>query len=424
MNLLLTGLNHKSAPISVREKISFDPANLPKAFELFRGLPEIRESLILSTCNRTEIYVVTQASELNGLIPECLGRFHELPTQAFLNHLYTKEGTDVARHLFTVTAGLDSLVLGEGQILNQVRRFYRYAQEAGNVGTVLHRLCSHALEAGKRIRRETTLGENPRSIGEAALDLARQIFGSLEGKGVLILGGGKMGRALVDALARSRQSKIMVAARNFEKGKTMAHELGAVAYPLEQIELPLLEANIVITATGSPTPLLTKAFLQKMMKERREAPLFIIDIAVPRDVDANAGELENLFLYNIDDLQEIVKQGNETVEKEMTKANRILEEELSKFIAWKESLQIIPTLRALTRKIEAVKADEIRKALAKFSKLGQRERKIVENLAHSLIGKIMHRPLVQLKTYRGGSLGKDYLEVARDLFGLGEDDDA
>ncbi len=423
MNLVLAGINYKTAPVSIRESIAFRDDDLPKAFELIRTFSEIRESAILSTCNRTEIYAVTNSLEMSDVIPEYLARYHEIPSKSFLPHLYTKEGLDAARHLFVVTSGLDSLVVGENQILSQVKQFFRRAQEAKSLGTILHRLFQCAILAGKRIRHETTLGENPGSVGEAAVELAKQIFGELKEKAVLVLGAGKMGRLILEALTSAGVSSPMVASRTFEKAKEVAEELHGIPYSLDDLDQPLQKSDIIITATNAATPVLKRARLEGLMRERRFSPLFIIDIGVPRDVEATAGQLENLFLYNIDDLKQIVSKSNESLQKEMVKAEEILDEELLKFQTWKDSLQVIPIIKALTFRMEEFKSKETEKVFQKFPNLSEQEREAIENLAHSLINKILHRPLVQLKTFADHPLGIEYLEVTRTLFGLGEKND-
>lgn len=418
MNLLLTGLNHKTAPVSIREKIAFRPEELPEAFRAFRAFPEIRESLILSTCGRTEIYVVTHAADVNGLIPECLAKYHEISPLTFKNHLYFKEGIEAARHLFCVTSGLDSLVLGEDQILSQVKQYFRVAQDSKTLGVILHRLFQRAIEAGKRIRRETTLGENPGSIGEAALELAKQIFGSLKGRTVLVLGGGEMGRLILEALATSGVSNPMVVTRTREKVEEFVRQIKGTAYSLDEMDTPLLQADILIAASGSTVPLLSRAKLESIMKARRYAPLFVIDIAVPRDIDESAGQLENLFLYDIDDLQQIVENAAGPLQRELVKAHQILEEELKQFQSWLFSLQVTPTIRALTDKFEEMKIKEVQKILSKFPHLSERERAAFHSLAHGLIRKILHQPLIQLKSHAHHPLGAEYVEIVRTLFGL------
>jgi len=421
MNLLLTGLNHKTAPVNIREKIAISFEDLPRAFQLFRQVPQIRESLILSTCNRTEVYTVLHAPAESGFISECLGKLRHISPEAFAPHLYTKRDAEAAKHLFCVAGGLDSLVLGEDQILSQVKQYFRLAQEAKSLGTFLHRLFQSAILTGKRIRHETALGENPSSVGEAALELAEQIFGELKGKKLFILGSGEMGRLVAEAFLAKNTEHPMIASRTFENAKALASQMCGTAYAMKEIKLPLEKADIVIAASGGTEPLLTQKMLKPVMSKRRNAPLFVIDIAVPRNVEESAGKLDNLFLYNMDDLHKIVERANEKLEKELGKANQILDEELDKFLAWKESLQVIPTLRALTEKAERIKSKELERILAKLPDLNGKERAAFEHLAHSLVNKILHGPLVELKAYANHPLGLEYLQVVRDLFSLEEE---
>jgi len=415
MELVLTGINHKTAPVGIREKVAFTANDLPKALAHIRQLPEIRESAILSTCNRTEIYVVTESEKI---IPEYLSEFHHIEINHFADHLYQKRDMDAARHLFLVAGGLDSLIVGENQILSQVKQVLKFAQEAKSLGTVLFRLFQSAILAGKRIRTETALNDNPGSIGEAAVDLAEQIFGDLTGKRVLVLGAGEMGQVVMQALAKSGVSRPQLCSRTLKHAEELAHKLNGTAHPFDHLKTLLSETEIVIAATGSAKPILTRSQLEKTMRERRYAPLFMIDIAVPRDVEESASTLENLYLYNIDDLQAIVQKANQAREKEIVKASAIVDEELVKFEAWKDSLQVIPTIRALNDRVEAIKKKEVERILGKYPNLSEQERAALENLAHGLTNKILHEPLVQLKNYGNHPLGTDYLEIARDLFGL------
>jgi len=415
MELVLTGINHKSAPVGIREKIAFGTDDLLKALSQIRQFPEIRESAILSTCNRTEIYAITGSEKL---IPEYLSQFHQVSMNQFANHLYQKHDMEAARHLFQVAGGLDSLVVGENQILSQVKQVLKFAQEAKSLGTVLYRLFQTAILAGKRIRTETALSENPGSIGEAAVDLAQQIFGDLQGKRILVLGAGEMGQVVMQALGKAGVSRPQLCSRTYQNALALAEKLNGTAHPYEKLESLLSETEIVIAATGSPVPVLSRNQLEKTMRERRYAPLFIIDIAVPRDVEESAGSLENLYLYNIDDLQGIVNKANQAREKEIVKASRIVDEELARFEQWKDSLSVIPTIRALNDRMDEIKKNEVERILSKYPHLSEQERAALENLAHALTNKILHEPLVQLKNYGNHPLGTDYLEVARDLFGL------
>lgn len=418
MNLLLTGLNHKTAPVSIREIVAFGLDGLPGAFQIFRAIPEIRETLILSTCNRTEIYAVTQSAHVNGLIPECLSHYHNISPDAFKNHLYVKEGREAARHLFSVASGLDSLVLGENQILSQVKTYFKAAQDAKSLGMILHRLTRASIETGKRIRHETAIGENPGSVGEAALDLAETVFGSLKERKVLVLGAGEMGRLVFETLATSGVSNPTIVSRHLQNAKEFAERIHGTASSFDDLDSGLESADIVITAAGGSLPVLTREKLEAVMHKRRAAPLFIIDIAVPRNVEESAGTLENLYLYNVDDLEGVVQSARGPLQKEIAKAEAILEEELSKFDMWLKSLEVTPTIRALTDKVEEIKAGELEKILSKFPHLNERERAAVETLAHTLANKILHQPLVQLKAYANDPKGLDYIEIVRNLFGL------
>lgn len=419
MTLLLAGLNHKTARVSVREKLSLSVSELPGALEKVRAIHHVREVVILSTCNRTEVYTATDAAKENGVL-SYFQEFCRLPLSDLAPNLYTKSDREAAHHLFLVAGGLDSMILGENQILGQVKQAFQIAQKERSIGTFLHRLFQSALEAGKRIRSETALGKNPGSVGEAAVELARHIFGTLQDKTVLLVGIGKMGNHVLEALLKNGISRLLLCNRTPKTARQAAEKFHGIAYPLEEVQKPLGAADIVITSTGSSTPLLTKLQLDSVMRERRYAPLFVIDIAVPRDVEETAGQIENLFLYNIDDLNRIVETYNRGAQKEAGRARLILEEELAKFQAWRESLEIVPTIKALTEKIEKLKSEELEKILSKNRNVTPEERSLLENLAHNLVNKMLHIPRIQLKNYASHPLRFDYLEVARNLFGLNE----
>jgi glutamyl-tRNA reductase len=420
INLLVTGLNHKTE-LRIREKISFHPEQFDAAFERLKEVPEIREAVILSTCNRTEIYAIMNTLPKTQPIVSYLSDFHQIPPDFFLYHLYTKEGMNAARHLFRVTAGLDSLVLGENQILGQVKQSYKIGQTHQSLGTTLHRLFQRAIEAGKKIRNETMVGENPGSIGEAAVELAKQIFEDLQERAILVIGAGEIGEIVLEALMESGVSQIMVANRTYQKAQELAQRLNGTAFPLEALAHPLVKSDIVITATGSSTPILKKNDLEEIMKQRRHSPLFIIDIAVPRDVEENASKIENLFLYNIDDLKHIVEESNQAFQKEIMKANMIIEEELQEFYTWHQSRQIVPTIKALTEKTKKIKEQELQKFVNRLPNLSEKEKAVLEQFTDTLIAKILHEPLIQLKALAHHPLGEEYLEITRHLFKLDDD---
>jgi glutamyl-tRNA reductase len=416
--IIVAGLNHKSAPVSVREKITIRPEEFPKALGLLRDFREIRESAILSTCNRTEIYAVANPRYAESFLPRYLGEFRKVPVEFFSQHLYQKEGLEAARHLFSVTAGLDSLVIGEDQILGQVKQSFKMGQEMKSLGVLLHRLFQSAIEAGKRIRNETALGENPGSVGEAAVDLAKRIFGNLKEKTILILGAGEMGKVVAEALIESGVSHVMVCSRTFESAKSLADQFNATPFTFEALHLPLENTDILISAVTSPEPLLKRQTLEEIMRRRRQSPLFVVDIAVPRNVEESAGKLENLYLYNIDDLKQIVRESNQAFQNEIAKAWKIVEEEVQKFFAWQQSRMLSPTLKEITENAHRIKEQELQKFLAKFPNVSPKEKEAVEILAHTLVNKILHKPLVNLKAFSDHPLGYDYVAIARHLFGL------
>ena len=415
--LFAVGLSHRTAPVELRETVDFSRAGAADALAALSARGVGPEIVILSTCNRAEIYAVAGPDA-----PDAAARFfaeyHEVPLASLTDHLYVKRGPDAARHLFRVAAGLDSLVVGEPQILGQVKTAYATASDHGFTGAVTNRLFHTAFGVGKRVRSETGLSEGAVSVSYAAISLARKIFANLADLNVLVLGAGGMAKLTGMHLKAQQVRQITIASRTLRVAENLARQLGGRAVPWEQIADAIGAADIVITATGASQPVLTRASLQEAMRPRRQRPLFIIDIGVPRDVEPGAGDLDQVFLYNIDDLQSIVKENLTRRSEELERAEAIVHEEVEKFTGWLHSRDVIPTVVALRERFEAIRRAEVARLEAKLSGLPPEAHDRLDEITRLLVEKLLLVPTEQLKTVRDESTAAAYAEALTRLFDL------
>ena len=363
--LIALGMSHNSAPVELREAVNVAERDLPAALERLASIDAVREGVLLSTCNRTELYCAIDQNADRATVEETLASYisslRGRPAVDLADHLYHFNGGAAARHLMDVTSGLDSLVLGEYQILAQVKTAYAASRAARMVGTVLNTLFQNALAAAKKVRTETGIGRGTFSIGSAAVELARQIFGeSLAGRTVLLLGAGKMSDLTARHLREQGAAAILVANRTYERAAHLASELGEGASARRFDDLPALltSSDIVICSTAAPHPVVTRALLETSLKARRNRPLFLIDIAVPRDVESAAAELDNVYLFNIDDLKQVVESSRLERAREVEKAAAIIEEALAEYLSWSKSLELAPLIVAVRSRIKALGGDE------------------------------------------------------------------
>lgn len=418
--IVIIGLNHKSASVELRECIAFSEEETATALETLEKEPDIREVLLLSTCNRVEVLMVTdkQAAAIERA-KEFIARFNQIPISRFEGSLYVHRGDEAVRHIFRVAASLDSMVLGEPQILGQIKEAYRKATLEKTSGVVLNRLLHRTFFVAKRIRTETGIGDHAVSISYAAIELGRKIFGSLENKQVLLVGAGEMAELAVEHLIRNRVGDIAVANRTFERAVELADRFGGSAIKFEEMVNAVADVDIVISSTGSPDFILTRAQLKGLMRKRRNRPLFFIDIAVPRDIDPDINRLTNTYVYDIDDLRGVIEENIEDRQREAIKGERIIDEAVIKFRQWFESLEVVPTIKAIRSKLEAIADAELQKTLQSES-LPPAAHETVRRMAHAMINKILHDPTDVLKR-DGCQKGQSaYLDVARKLFRLDE----
>ena len=416
--IVLIGLNHNTAPVELRECIAFSEQETAEALESLNKDPDIREVLLISTCNRVEVLLVTdrQTAAVDSA-KDFIARFNQIPVSMFEKALYVHRGDDAVRHIFRVAASLDSMVLGEPQILGQIKEAYRKATLEKTSGVVLNRLLHRTFFVAKRIRTETGIGDHAVSISYAAIELGRKIFGALENKQVLLIGAGEMAELAVEHLIRHRVGAVAVANRTFERAVELADRFGGTAIKLEELMGAVADADIVISSTGSQQFVLTRQQLKGLMRKRRNRPLFFIDIAVPRDIDPEINRLPNTYVYDIDDLKGIIEENIEDRQREAVKGERIIDEAVIKFRQWFESLEVVPTIKAIRGKLEAIADAELKKTLQSES-LPPAAHETVRRMAHAMINKILHNPTDVLKR-NGCQRGQSaYLDVARKLFGL------
>jgi glutamyl-tRNA reductase len=408
MKLVLVGTSHKLAPVEIRERVALDAVG---AAALARKLAEDgREAVVLSTCNRTELYVV--GAEQDDAITE----LERLADGSLGSYLYRLSDEAAALHLFRVAAGLDSMVPGEGEILGQVRAAY----EAGACGPVLDRLFRGALHAGRKARVETAIGESPSSVSAAAAALAQQVFGDLEGRRVLIIGAGKVGELAARNLLSRGAEVAFVANRSADRAAELARSLGSEPLPLERIADELAGADVVVSSTSAPGFVLTREHVEQGLGRRKGAPLFLIDLAVPRDVEPSVSDLEGCFLYDIDDLEAVVAESLAGRRREANRAESIVAAEAARFREWQASLDVVPAIASLREHAEAIRAAELAKAEGRLGGLSDSERRTVESLTRQIVNKLLHGPIVRTKE-SAALEGVGYANALRHLFGLDED---
>lgn len=424
MKVLLIGLSHKTAPVEIREKLDFSPSALRSALTHFdvnhkqAHLQDVREGVILSTCNRMEVYALVHNPHIAAReIIKLLSRSCDTPADEFSNYLYTHHDAVATHHLFRVACGLDSMVLGEPQILGQITGAYEAALSQGSAGTVLSALFRAAIHAGKRARTETRIGLNPASISSVAASLAHQVLGDLSERQLVLIGAGEMGEIAARALVRRGLSKVTVINRTFRNAEQLAATWGGKAMTFQQLPEALAGADVVISSTGAPHTILNKELVEPALQGRAERPLFIIDIAVPRDVDPEVATLSNVYLHDIDDLQSQAEDNVRERASEIPRVEGIVEEEVSQFLEWLSSLDAVTTITDLRSQIEEVRQVELERLFNKVA-LDDRERELVAAMSHRLVNKILHQPIMHLKQEAAQGNGAAYTSTVRHLFSL------
>ncbi|OZB91128.1 glutamyl-tRNA reductase [Paenibacillus sp. XY044] len=422
MHIVVVGLNYRTAPVEVRERFTFDQSELPKALSQLMLTKSVMEGVIVATCNRTEIYVVVDRLHMCGyFIRSFVEQWFDIPREEFTKHLYIYEDEQAISHLFRVTCGLDSMVIGETQILGQVRSAFLQSQEEKATGTWFNMLFKQAVTLGKRAHSETSIGESAVSVSYAAVELGKRIFGMFNDKKVLILGAGKMSELTVKHLYANGAEEVIVANRTLARAEELASKFKGTPCTMEQAIARLHEVDILISSTGAKDYVLTPAQVSESMKKRQSRPLFMIDIAVPRDIDPAIAEISNVFLYDIDDLEGIVESNLEMRRAEAAKIEVMIEEEKTAFYQWLKTLGIRPAIRALQEKSTTIHEETLESLFNKLPELDDHQRKVIRRLTKSIVNQMMHDPINRLKEMAGGKEGNEALEYFTHIFALEED---
>lgn len=431
MSLIVIGLNHKTAPVEIREKLAFNnKETIINALLNLIQIDGINEVLIISTCNRVEIYAYisdtcsSKSSEKNygeEIIKDFLSEFHKIDKKAFENYLYVYKNKEAVEHLFKVTSSLDSMIVGEPQITGQVKEAYEIALSERTTSLILNHLMNRALFTAKRVRNETRIGENPVSVSYAAVGLIKKVFDELAKKSILLIGAGEMAELALRHLIGNGIKNVYITNRTFQRAEELAKEFQGTAINFENLKEQLIKTDIVICSTGAPNYVITSQMLKEVMPLRKYKPIFLIDISVPRNIDPACNEFDNVYLYNIDDLQDVVDSNILERKKEADKALIIVKEETEKFFHWLESLQTVPVIVSIRNKAEQVRQEEVEKFKAKFRELPPDLLNSIDYLTQSIINKIMHSPTVALKN---NCENKELLIFsARRLFGLDSEEE-
>ena len=421
MSLLALGINHKTAPVKIREQLSFAPDTIPDALKDLVSHHAVNEAVILSTCNRTEIYCLLNCEDNNtdeaaSSLIQWLKNFHQLNDTDISEYLYLHPNKDAVRHLLCVASGLDSLVLGEPQILGQLKSAFAVARKSKSVNQMLNKLFQHTFSCAKQVRTDTAIGASAVSVAFASVSLAKQIFSDFHEHTALLIGAGETIELVARHLKESGIGRIIIANRTVEKAHLLAHEFDGYAIALNEIPAHLSEADIVISSTASQLPILGKGTVESAIKARKHKPIFMVDIAVPRDIEEQVSELEDVFLYTVDDLKEIIDEGLKSRQDAALKAEEIIDLEVSHFMNWLRSLDSISTMCQYRHKATDFRDKAVRHAKKQLNN-GQPIDEVLEYLAHQLTNKLIHQPCIQIK--QAGMDGRtELIDAAIELFDL------
>lgn len=437
MDFVLVGINHKTADIALREKVAFPPEIIGEALREVQGIQGIDEVVIVSTCNRTEIYLNYESAGANEnaqsgdtinpqlisrqqVVIDWLAQFHKLETRVLAESVYFFGGRDVVRHLMKVSCGLDSMVLGEPQILGQIKSAYAVSKDLDLVGAVLGRVFQAAFSIAKEVRTDTAIGQNPVSVAFAAVNLAERIFSNLSALSVLLIGAGRTVELVAQHLVDKGVSTIVVANRTLDNALEIAAKFNAQGVLLSDIPEQLISADIVVSSTNSQLPLLGKGAVERAVKERRHKPMLLIDLAVPRDIEEEVGEVADAYLYSVDDISEVIDDNVKSRAEAAAQAEAIIERGVEEYFRQRRSLNAVATLRAFRDKADAIRDKELQRALKSLEK-GESADMVLESLARAITNKLTHAPSVQMK--KASSEGRDeLLELTQELYDLLEND--
>ncbi|HCE67926.1 MAG: glutamyl-tRNA reductase [Geobacteraceae bacterium GWC2_55_20] len=419
MNIIVVGLSHKTATVEIREKVAFSPNQMQKPLAELVGLDGIIEGVIVSTCNRVEIYATTR-DIAGGIarIKRFLADYHRIPLESLDQHLYTHHSENAIRHVFRVASSLDSMVVGEPQILGQIKTSYGYAAEYKSSGIILNRFLHKAFSVAKRVRTETKIASSAVSVAFAAVELAKKILGDLSDKTVMLIGAGEMCELAAKHFLNSGARGVMVTNRTFERAEKLAEEFGGEAVRFEELFTHLHRADIVLSSTGAPHCIIGPKDAEEVVRRRRFKPMFFIDIAVPRDIDPKVDDVENAYLFTVDHLQEIVQANLAQRSLEAEKAEEIINQEIGQFHKWLSTLEVTPTIVALRTRFDEIRRGELEKTVSGWKDLPPDAEKRLEALTMAMMNKLLHAPTAVLKKAGQGGRVDLYVDALRQLFEL------
>jgi glutamyl-tRNA reductase len=420
--LLTIGMSHKTAPVEVRERLALPEARAAEFLRDLRGASDVHEAVAISTCNRTELYlVVGDPVEAESMVLSMLARQAEIRPTGLASAIYSHRNCDAARHLYRVTAGLESMIVGEAEIQGQVKRAYDAALAKEMVGPLTNRLFKAALATGKRVRNETGIGERQLSMSSVAVTLARELLGELDGREVVIIGTGETSELTARALADSGGRTVFVANRRRDRALSLARRYGGSAVSFDELPPALMQADIVVSATASPHLLLEAGEIAEVMQARGGRPMLLIDLAVPRDIDAACADLDGVSLYDIDDLQAVIARNRRVRQAEARRAEGIIEEEIQHFAAWLGSLEVLPTIAALRSRATEIAEQVVEENSGKWESASSRDLERIDAVARAVVNRLLHEPTLRMKELRDDRVHAR-MALVRDLFDLGADD--
>lgn len=422
MNIIVVGLSHKTASVEIREKVAFAPTQMEKPLHALTALDGIGEAVIVSTCNRVEIYATTR-DIAGGMarLKRFLADYHGVPLETLEPHLYIHHSEAAIRHVFRVASSLDSMVVGEPQILGQIKTAYGYAAEYKSSGIILNRFLHKAFSVAKRVRTETKIASSAVSVSFAAVELAKKIFGELTDKTVMLIGAGEMCELAAKHFLNNGVRGVMVTNRTYERALRLAEEFDGKAIAFEDLLDHLHKVDIVLTSTGAPHYIIKQKDVEEVIRRRKLKPMFFIDIAVPRDIEPKVNDVENVYLYDMDDLQNVVASNLQQRAEEAKKAEAIIDEEIGQFYRWISNLEVTPTIVALRSKFDEVRKNELAKTLSSWKDLPPDAEKRLEALTSAIINKLLHPPTSALKSTGQGGRADLYVDALRALFDLQTD---
>ena len=413
MSLITLGINHKTAPLELRERLAFTPQTLPEALHSLKKLAHVEEASILSTCNRTELYCVTSADNDRAII-QWFSHFHGLDEDQIKQHLYLHAHEETIRHAREVASGLDSMVIGEPQIAGQMKDAYAMANENGTIGLLLGKLYQRAFAVSKQVRTDTDIGSSPVSVAFAAVSLAKQIFGELSQTTVLMVGAGETIELAARHLHSQGVNKIIIANRSVERAQKLADEFQGEAISLQSISEHLHRSDIVIASTASPLPIIGKGTVERALKKRKHQPIFMVDLAVPRDVEPEVNELDDVYLYSVDDLQSVIEENMENRMQAAEQAREIIDVQVSHFLDWQKSLGAVDIIAQVRQNTQDISSEVLNKAKKQLA-AGQDAEEVLDFLANTLTNKFLHQPCTRLRQ-ASQEERDEVLKIAKDLF--------